>query len=208
VLWLALAASAATYPAGDVPFATGGIPPFPRTDAAIASGAATCQAAVVVDRDGHVGEVTVTGCPDVLAIPLHDALMASQVTSSFAGKNPAFDLVVSYDLPTIARSSGRAMLGEEVPVHHALEDAMPIDSPPEKIFDKRPFVPHGEAGGLCTATVYIDDHGKVYAVDDTACPARLHAAVEMALLAWVYTPAVGPNGTPMPARFNVLVNVH
>lgn len=195
---LIAAAFAAPLATKDVPLAEGAFPAYPLTDAALAIGAATCTATIEAAADGTLASVAVDGCPEPFAAVSRDALAQARLPAGFARKNPSFEVVIAFEVPALVRKP-KAETG--------LDAAVRLEETPEKYYDKRPFVPHGTRGGLCTVEVWVDAKGEPYAIDVRPCRSDLHLAVEMAVLEWRYTPHQ-VDGQAVPVRFHALVNVH
>ena len=195
---LLAAAVAAPLSTKDVPLAEGAFPDHPLTDATVALGAATCTAKVEAAADGAIGSVAVGGCDEAFAAAVRDSLASARIAPGFAKKNPSFEVAVVFDAPTLARKRD---------AETTLDEALRLEAAPEKYYDKRPFVPRGVKGGLCTVEVWVDAKGEPYAVDLRPCRADLHLAVEMAVMEWRYTPHQ-VDGQAVPVRFDTLVNVH
>ena len=90
------------------------------------------------------------------------------------------------------------------PAPPSLASATAIPTAPEKTFDRELFRPREMKAESCPVTVFIDEHGDVYAADLAACRADARLFMKSALLAWKYAPVV-VDGKPVPAKFSVAV---
>lgn len=194
---LALSALAAPLSLSEVPIEAGLLPTFPMTEEAFRLGPAACVARVAVAPEGAVQSADVSGCDPTFAEPLKAGLAKITLPAGFAKDHPSFEVEVRYEPPPMGRKRDP---------ESRLEDAIHVDTAPERYYDKKPFLPHGEKGGSCVLEVFVEPDGEPFAVDLRECPQRLRLAAEMASLEWRYRPVL-VDGAPVAARFGERVNI-